>query len=402
MKKVKIIFPGWIKAPNGAARFVFELKNCVNDFANQGVELSIFVLDDVYGEVRKFPDNDKMRKRASLKDRLMRCAKYSHLMTYAMIYFGGLRHSKRILKAFEESLGNEQLDIIHFQDLFTCYYYLKHRRNKNISVYLTLHSNGSFWSMIEGYYPLFRSWLFGFMKRRIEHIVLSRVDKVNFVADFPRRNFCRFYPAVSPQITSFVYNGIPDLQDRNKPISSMNQIRLICVGTLCNRKNQMGILHSLSRLTAEQQKQFSVTLVGDGPARDALEKFASTLSADIHFVGNSNNVNHYLIESDAFVLFSKDEGLPISIIEAMRCSLPIISTRIAGIPEMIIDGCSGYLTDVDEQQLSDLFEKILIEKPDLVKMGEESRRLYDEKFSQKAMILSYAELWREEKKKPFI
>lgn len=394
MKKVKIIFPGWIKAPNGAARFVFGLKNCVPDFAGQGVEFSTFTLDDVCGEVREFSDNDKIKKRASLKDRFMGYAKYSHLMTYVMIYLSGLRHSQRILKAFEESRGHEQPDLIHFQDLFTCYYYLKHRRDQKVSVYLTLHSNGSLWSMLEGYYPLFRSWLFGFMKRRVERVVLNGVDKLNFVADFPRRNFCRLYPAVSPQITSFVYNGIPDIEDRSKPLSSTNPIRLVCVGTLCNRKNQMGILHSLSRLTAGQQKLFSVTFVGEGPARDALEKWASTLSADIHFAGNSSRVNDYLIKSDAFVLFSKDEGLPISIIEAMRCGLPILSTRIAGIPEMIVEGCSGYLTDVDERQLSDLFEKILIERPDWVKMGEESRRVYDEKFSQKAMILSYAKLWR--------
>ncbi len=402
MKKVKIIFPGWIKAPNGAARFVLGLKSCVHDFVVQGVELSTFTLDDVYGEVRDFSDNGKIKKRASLTERLMRYAKYSYLMTYVMIYLSGLRHSKRILKAFEESRGNEQPDIIHFQDLFTCYYYLKHRRDKNISVYLTLHSNGSLWSMLEGYYPLFRACFFDFMKHSVERVVLSGVDKVNFVADFPRQNFCRLYPIVSPVITSFVYNGIPDVEDKKKQLFSMNQIRLVCVGTLCNRKNQIGILHSLSRLTVEQQKLFAVTFVGDGPARDTLEELASTLSADVHFVGSSNRVNDYLIESDAFVLFSKDEGLPISIIEAMRCGLPIISTRIAGIPEMIIDGCSGFLTDVNEQQLSALFERILIDKPDLMEMGKESRRLYEEKFSQKAMIISYAELWRESKEKSSI
>lgn len=52
MKKVTIIFPGWIKAPNGAAQFVFGLRSCINDFANQGIELSTFTLDDVHGEVR--------------------------------------------------------------------------------------------------------------------------------------------------------------------------------------------------------------------------------------------------------------------------------------------------------------------------------------------------------------
>ena len=271
---------------------------------------------------------------------------------------------------------------------------MKRKRKNKKSVYLTLHSNGSLWSMYEEYYPLFRSCFFGIMKRRIEDVVLNRVDKVNFVADFPRWNFCHLYPHISSQKTSFVYNGIPDIEGGSKCISSTNQTRLVCVGTLCNRKNQIGILHALSKLTSEQQKSFSVTFVGDGPSRNALEKVAATLSADIYFAGNSNQVNDYLTNSDAFILFSKDEGLPISIIEAMRCGLPIISTRIAGIPEMIVEGISGYLVDADERQLSELFEKILIDRPDFVKMGEKSRIIYEDKFSQKAMILSYAKLWQ--------
>ena len=121
MKKVTIIFPGWIKAPNGAAQFVFGLRSCINDFANQGIGLSTFTLDDVHGEVRNFSNNDKIKRKASLKNKLMRYAKYSHLMTYAMIYFSGLRYSKRIVEAFDEIPNDELPDIIHFQDLFACY-----------------------------------------------------------------------------------------------------------------------------------------------------------------------------------------------------------------------------------------------------------------------------------------
>ena len=76
-------------------------------------------------------------------------------------------------------------------------------------------------------YPLFRSCFFGIMKRRIEDVVLNRVDKVNFVADFPRWNFCHLYPHISSQKTSFVYNGIPDIEGGSKCISSTNQTRFL-------------------------------------------------------------------------------------------------------------------------------------------------------------------------------
>ena len=93
MKKVTIIFPGWIKAPNGAAQFVFGLlvASMILRIRESDYQLSHF--DDVHGEVRNFSNNDKIKEESVTKNKLMRYAKYSHLMTYAMIYFSGLRYS---------------------------------------------------------------------------------------------------------------------------------------------------------------------------------------------------------------------------------------------------------------------------------------------------------------------
>lgn len=63
--------------------------------------------------------------------------------------------------------------------------------------------------------------------------------------------------------------------------------------------------------------------------------FEKGISKYIDFIGVSNQVENYLLRSDIFMLPSRDEGFPISILEAMRAGLPIISTNIAGIPEMV-------------------------------------------------------------------
>lgn len=393
MKYVKIIFPGWIKAPNGVAQFVLEMKKCKDEFMTYGVKLSIFSLDDATSIDKEFNDQKQIKERASSKNRLMKCAKYSHILTYIMIYLTMIRHSKKVIGAYKKQSIDEKVDLIHFQDLMTCYYYLKNNQNIHVPVYVTLHSNGSLWSMLEEYYPRFRSFLFIPMKKRIERTVLKKASIINFVADMPRKHFCNLYSFVDAQKTSFVYNGIPDIDDRKKKSHIDDVINLVCVGTLCNRKNQMGILKALSLLTELEQNKYFITFVGDGPDRNVLESFSSSLTVNVCFIGNSNRVNDYLLQADAFILFSKDEGLPISIIEAMRCGLPIISTNIAGIPEMIENGISGYLVDVDVDKLSKLFKKLLAEKPNWNRMGMMSRKLYEKKFSREAMVSSYVDLW---------
>lgn len=394
MRKVKIVFPGWIKAPNGTARFVYGLNTQNKEFEKRGVALSLLSLDARTG-IRNFDNKKEIEKRSILKSRLMKLTKYSYLLTYMFIYMTSIKHSKFIVRQLDEQLRNERVDILHFQELISCYYYLKHCSKSGVKVYVTLHTDGSIWSMLEGYLPRFRSTIFSFMKRSMEKLVLEKADKINFVADNPRKHFCELYPTVASSKTSFVYNGIPDIQFCIKKSESNDVIRLVCVGTVNSRKNQRGIIEALSLMTPDLQQRYVVTFVGDGDEKSSLEKFALSLNADIKFVGSSDRVNFYLQQADAFILFSKDEGLPISIVEAMRCGLPIISTKIAGIPEMIEDGLSGFLVDVDVNQLKSLFTFMATERPDFEQMGKRSREIYEEKFSLEAMIDGYVRLWKE-------
>ena len=125
-----------------------------------------------------------------------------------------------------------------------------------------------------------------------------------------------------------------------------------------------------------------------------LEQYSQQLLVEVRFIGSSNIVDEYLHSADCFILFSKNEGLPIAIIEAMREGLPIISTSIAGIPELINDGENGYLIELDELKLSNLLLKIAVERPNLRHMGEASRKLFNEKFTKEQMILSYSKIMK--------
>lgn len=107
-------------------------------------------------------------------------------------------------------------------------------------------------------------------------------------------------------------------------------------------------------------------------------------------------MDKYLKSWESFCLYSKAEGLPISIIEAMRAGLPVIGSRIAGIPELIIDGETGFVVDLDDTLLSDRLHYIINHKELLPKMGEASFRLFEKQFTIRAMVEKYSKVYKDE------
>ena len=164
-------------------------------------------------------------------------------------------------------------------------------------------------------------------------------------------------------------------------------------GSLCDRKNQIGILNAIGSLPVSYQERITVTLVGDGNSRIALESKAKELTSKVIFTGSSKEVDKYLAKANCFILFSKDEGLPISIIEGMRSGLPIIGSNVAGIPEQIIDGKTGYLVEVNEQKLADRLKYLVDNVDELPKMGQVSYQLFLEKFTIDAMVKKYTDIY---------
>ena len=132
------------------------------------------------------------------------------------------------------------------------------------------------------------------------------------------------------------------------------------------------------------------TFVGDGISRAQLEKDVkdSGLNGYVTFIGVTNNVDEYLKNSDIYILPSEDEGLPMAIIEAMRASLPIISTSVGGIPEMIENGINGLLIAPNADSIVNVLEHI--EDCDWLSMGQCARRTFEDKFTLEKMLRGYS------------
>lgn len=122
--------------------------------------------------------------------------------------------------------------------------------------------------------------------------------------------------------------------------------RLICVGRLCEAKGQILLLQAAARL-AVQGIDFEVVLAGDGPMRNELEQLIAKLGlADrVRITGwiSSEAVRDEILKARALVLPSFAEGLPVVIMEAMALRRPVLTTYIAGIPELVRPGENGWL-----------------------------------------------------------
>src|SRR5690606_19532187 len=92
----------------------------------------------------------------------------------------------------------------------------------------------------------------------------------------------------------------------------------------------------------------NLIMVGEGPEREACEQLCvnNGIEEKVLFVGNSNEVDKILCFTDLFLLPSEKESFGLAALEAMACGVPVVSSNTGGLPEVNIDGVSGFLSDV--------------------------------------------------------
>lgn len=161
------------------------------------------------------------------------------------------------------------------------------------------------------------------------------------------------------------------------PVPDINQI--VCVGRLNEQKGQLRLLQALS-LLQKQGVSFKAILAGDGPMRKELENEiqSSGLQDTVTITGwlNGEQVLQYLLDSRAMVLPSFAEGLPVVIMEALALGRPVISTYVAGIPELVHPGENGWLVPAGSiADLARAIAEVLKTPPEtLTRMGADGVR----------------------------
>jgi glycosyltransferase involved in cell wall biosynthesis len=139
--------------------------------------------------------------------------------------------------------------------------------------------------------------------------------------------------------------------------------RVLFVGRLHPVKEVQYLLGAM-KMVHQELPEAKLILVGDGEEREHLENLTDSLGIRecVEFAGRvpHERVKDYMNQAEVFVLSSLSEGFPVTILEAMACGLPIVATRVGGIPDIIEDGTNGYLVDtMNQEQLAEALLKLL-------------------------------------------
>lgn len=247
-----------------------------------------------------------------------------------------------------------------------------------------LHMHGAdFFEAYADYSPLFKKLIIQLFKQADSIIVLSERRK-------------REYSQLASLEKITVIPNFVDLPKERKRSAGTNGPKIISLGRLGERKGTGDLILALKRI---ENLPYSAELAGDGEL-EPYKKSVSELHLDprVKIKGwvNDEGKKRLLEEADIFALPSYHEDLPVAILEAMAYSLPVVSTTVAGIPELVDDGESGFLVNPgDIDALADRLSR-LVESPGLRRaMGDKGRSIIEGRFDRKKIEAKIVSLYRD-------
>lgn len=210
----------------------------------------------------------------------------------------------------------------------------------------------------------------------------DKIERARFVvgvSSFGRSQLLRRTKGTSWQKVKVVHCGVDEKflgESFLRPIPLAK--RLVCVGRICEQKGQLLLLEAAAILS-DRGVDFELVLVGDGEMRPQAEAFiaAHGLERKVRITGwaTGETVRNELNAARAMVLPSFAEGLPVVIMEALALRRPVISTYVAGIPELVVPGKCGWLVPAgDVPALVAAMDAALQATPEeLERMGDDGR-----------------------------
>lgn len=211
---------------------------------------------------------------------------------------------------------------------------------------------------------------------------IAAAAAVACISDFARSQVMAFAPEARWGDLRVIHCGLdptefdPERVPRSAPAEG--ELRLLCVGRLVAFKGQAMLLDAVAALR-QRGVRARLTLVGEGPTRGELEARAQRLgiAAAVRFAGavGQDEIRGHYADADVFCLPSFAEGVPVVLMEAMAMRLPVITSAVMGIAELVDDGESGILLRPGREDLLLAALERLAGDPELRRrLGENGRR----------------------------
>ena len=165
------------------------------------------------------------------------------------------------------------------------------------------------------------------------------------------------------------------------------------VGRIAPEKNHALLLRAAAPLLGPQHR---LVVAGDGPLMASLRELVAELkiAGFVHLLGARGDVPDVLNALDVFVMSSSTEGLPLVVLEAMATSLPVVSTSVGGIPDVLDEGQTGFLVpSEDEAALRDRIARLHADQAVTRAAGAKARSVAVSRYSGERMQREYLELY---------
>jgi len=210
------------------------------------------------------------------------------------------------------------------------------------------------------------------------------------------KGFVESQEGIRPEKTALVYNGTGRFFEdaANDPLVISEKLTdddfvIVSVGSLVKNKGHHVLIEAV-RILSLEGPAIKVLIAGDGPQRSVLQDLVERcgLSSTVMFVGIVKDVRQVLGAADIFVLPTVHrEGLSLAVLEAMQHGLPVIASRIGGVPELVDDGATGILvTPNDPHILAQAICTLAHDNKLRCQMGESGRNKIDRLFRVERMV----------------
>jgi glycosyltransferase involved in cell wall biosynthesis len=169
------------------------------------------------------------------------------------------------------------------------------------------------------------------------------------------------------------------------------------LATLRKEKNLTRLIAAFSAVAAHEPKRpFQLLIVGDGPDRPLLEDAAQSLpcAEQINFAGATKEPELWYRQMDVFALSSDTEQMPFSVLEAMAAGLPIVSTAVGDVADLVAPENATFIIDRQDEPAYRAALSTLLRKADLRhRLGEANRRKAVAEFDERVMAARYADIF---------
>lgn len=198
---------------------------------------------------------------------------------------------------------------------------------------------------------------------------------------------------IKPHRVPIIFNGIDLTKCKKKDNYEItDELKILHIGRFVDAKNHIGLLEAFLKFYKKYNKG-ELYLIGDGENRQFIENYISDhdMQEHVHLLGQLGNVYEHLHEADIFTLPSLYEGVPMTLIEAMGTGLPIVASRVGGIPDMLDDGMA-VLVDGSTESICEGFERYYLDQDLRTAHGKAVLKRVD-MFSMDAMTEKYINVY---------